>query len=159
MEWGLGRLADILGKYDYQALDLLSCMTLDVENCHDTVHSKEVHVSARICQVVWCKNEGERQTCYELGCIPCITPVEGPGTQSNITIKKKLLRADPWCRSVIKNLFMLLAVRISSYGRTRVVWRALKKVELHSAVASCNSYASFVLSKLPACIHNSIYAR
>ena len=25
--------------------------------------------------------------------------------------------------------------------------------------ASCNSYASFVLSKLPACINNSIYAR
>ena len=25
--------------------------------------------------------------------------------------------------------------------------------------ASNNSYASFVLSKLPACIHNSIYAR
>ena len=25
--------------------------------------------------------------------------------------------------------------------------------------ASSNSYASFVLSKVPACIHNSIYAR
>ena len=36
----MGRLADILGEYDYQALDLLSCMTLDVENCHATVHSK-----------------------------------------------------------------------------------------------------------------------
>ena len=36
----------------------------------------------------------------------------------------------------------------------------LKKLELHSeAIASCNSYASFVLSKLPACIHNSTYAR
>ena len=35
----------------------------------------------------------------------------------------------------------------------------VKKLELHSAIASCNSYASFVLSKLPACIHNSIYAR
>ena len=45
---------------------------------------------------------------------------------------------------------MLLAVRISSYGCTREVWRALKKLELHSAIASCNSYASFVLSKLPA---------
>ena len=39
-------------------------------NCHDTVHSKEVHVSARICQVVWCDNKGERQTCYKLGCVP-----------------------------------------------------------------------------------------
>ena len=37
------------------------------------------------------------------------------------------------------------------------VWRALKKLELLSAIASSNSYASFVLSKLPACIHNSIH--
>ena len=45
MEWGLGRLADILGEYDYKALDLLSCMTLDVENCHATIHSKKVNMS------------------------------------------------------------------------------------------------------------------
>ena len=45
MEWGLGRLAGILGEYGYQALDLLSCMTLDVENCHVTVHSKKVNMS------------------------------------------------------------------------------------------------------------------
>ena len=50
---------------------------------------------------------------------------------------------------------MLLAVRISSYGCTWEVWRALKKLELHSA----NSYASFMLSKLPSCIHNSISAQ
>ena len=31
------------------------------------------------------------------------------------------------------------------------VWIALKKLELPSAIASGNSYASFVLSKLPAC--------
>ena len=53
---------------------------------------------------------------------------------------------------------MLLALRISSYGCTWEVWRALKKLELLSAIASSNSYASLVLSKLPACIHNSIYA-
>ena len=45
MEWGLGILADILGEYDYQALDVLSCMTLDVENCHTTVYSKNVNMS------------------------------------------------------------------------------------------------------------------
>ena len=45
MEWGLRRLADILGEYDYKALDRLSCMTLDVENCHATVHSKKVNMS------------------------------------------------------------------------------------------------------------------
>ena len=33
------------------------------------------------------------------------------------------------------------------------------KLELLSAIASSNSYASLVLSKLPACIHNSIDAR
>ena len=44
---------------------------------------------------------------------------------------------------------MLLAVRISSYGCTWEVWRALKKLELLSAIASSNSYASFVLSKFP----------
>ena len=61
-----------------------------------------------------------------------------------------------------KNWFMLLAVLIPSYGWTWEVWRALalKKLELLSAIASSNSYAFFVLSKLPACIHtgNSIYA-
>ena len=45
MEWGLGRLAYSLGEYDYQALDFLSCMTLDVENCHADVHSKKMNVS------------------------------------------------------------------------------------------------------------------
>ena len=37
-----------------------------------------------------------------------------------------------------KNLFMLLAVRLSSYGCTREVWAALKKLEVHSANALCN---------------------
>ena len=48
---------------------------------------------------------------------------------------------------------MRLAVRISSYGSAWEVWRALKKLELLSTIASSNSYASFVLSKLPKCIH------
>ena len=52
-----------------------------------------------------------------------------------------------------KNLFMLLAVRLSSYGCTREVWTALKLLEVRSAIALCNFYASFVLSKPPACIH------
>ena len=37
------------------------------------------------------------------------------------------------------------------------VLKKSKKLELLLAVASSNSYASFVLFKLPACIHNSIY--
>ena len=40
-------------------------------------------------------------------------------------------------------------MRISSYGCTWEVWRALKKLELLSAIASSNFNASFVLSKLP----------
>jgi len=53
---------------------------------------------------------------------------------------------------------MLLAVRISSNGCTWEAWRAIKKLEFLSAIASSNSYTSFVLSKLAKCIHNSIYA-
>ena len=53
---------------------------------------------------------------------------------------------------------MLLPMLISSYGWDLEFWRALKKLELLLAIASSNYYASFVLPKLPACIHNSIYA-
>jgi len=35
-------------------------------------------------------------------------------------------------------------------------WTQLKKLELLSAIALRNSYPSFMLSKLSACIHNSI---
>ena len=52
--------------------------------------------------------------------------------------------------------FQPLAVRSSSYGCTREVWSTLKKLELLSAVASSNSYASFVLSKFSACIQLDI---
>ena len=48
---------------------------------------------------------------------------------------------------------MLLAVLISSYECTWEVWRALKKLELLKVY----SYASFILSKLPACIHTTRY--
>ena len=50
----------------------------------------------------------------------------------------------------VMNLLMSLAVRISSYGCTWEVWRALKKLEL---------LGIFRALKLPACIHKSIYAR
>ena len=45
-EWGQRRQADILREYDNQALDLLSCMTLDVEDCHAIFHSKKVNMSS-----------------------------------------------------------------------------------------------------------------
>ena len=46
-EWGLQRLFDNLKTFDYQATNLLSCMTLNVENCHSTVHIKQANMSAK----------------------------------------------------------------------------------------------------------------
>ena len=45
IEWGLERLFANLNEFDYQAANLLSCMTLDVENCHSTVHIKQPNLS------------------------------------------------------------------------------------------------------------------
>ena len=45
IEWGLQRLFVNLSKFDYKATNLLSCMTLDVENCHSTVHIKQAILS------------------------------------------------------------------------------------------------------------------
>ena len=44
MGWGLLRVANILRDDDYQALivNLLSCMTLDVENCQESEESEHV---------------------------------------------------------------------------------------------------------------------
>ena len=41
IEWGLQRLLINVSEFDYKATNLLSCMTLDVENCHSTVHIKQ----------------------------------------------------------------------------------------------------------------------
>ena len=46
-EWGLQRLFDNLKTFDYQATNLLRRMTLDVENCHSTVHIKQANMSAK----------------------------------------------------------------------------------------------------------------
>jgi hypothetical protein len=42
---GLKRLDANLQKYDYAHTNLLSCMTLDVENCHSVVHVKRANMS------------------------------------------------------------------------------------------------------------------
>ena len=44
IEWGLQRLFANLSKFDCKATNLL-CMTLDVENCHSTVHIKQAILS------------------------------------------------------------------------------------------------------------------
>ncbi len=45
IESGLERLRTILAKFNFNACNLLSCMTLDVENCHATVHFKQANMS------------------------------------------------------------------------------------------------------------------
>ena len=45
IEWGLKRLYNNLKPFDYSATNLLSCMTLDIENCHSTVHTKQANMS------------------------------------------------------------------------------------------------------------------
>ena len=45
MEWALRRLNHITGELKYTKSNLLSCMTLDVENIHLTVHTKQVNMS------------------------------------------------------------------------------------------------------------------
>ena len=54
IEWGLQRLFVNLSEFDYQAANLLSCMTLDVENCHSTVHIKQANLS----KMEYCRSFG-----------------------------------------------------------------------------------------------------
>ena len=45
MEWGLQRLFTNPRHFNYNATNILSCMTLDIGNCHSTVHSKQANLS------------------------------------------------------------------------------------------------------------------
>ena len=45
IEWGLHRLLVSVSEFDYKAINVLSCMTLGVENCHSTVHIKQANLS------------------------------------------------------------------------------------------------------------------
>ena len=45
IDTGLQRLYANLRKFDYRHTNLLSCMALDVENCHSTVHVKQANMS------------------------------------------------------------------------------------------------------------------
>ena len=64
---GLKRLDANLQKYDYAHTNLLSCMTLDVENCHSIVHVKQANMS----KAEYCRSFGlamkeavKRVTCW-----------------------------------------------------------------------------------------------
>ena len=65
----------------------------------------------------------------------------------NLITNKTCFRAKLCCSYVIKEL--VHAFSYTSYGCSREVWRALKKLELLSAIASSNSYVSFVLKTSP----------
>ena len=54
IEWGLQRLFCNLNDFNYQASNLLSCMTLDVKNCHSTVHIKQANMS----KMEYCRSFG-----------------------------------------------------------------------------------------------------
>ena len=45
IESGRQRLLVNVSEFDYKAINLLSCMTLDVENCHSTVQVKQANLS------------------------------------------------------------------------------------------------------------------
>lgn len=45
IEKGLSKLADHLKTFNYKHVNLLSCVTLDVENCHSIVHTKQANMS------------------------------------------------------------------------------------------------------------------
>ena len=72
IEAGLQRWFANLKKFDYKLANLLSCMTLDVENCHFTVHSvKQANTSvARHCRSFsLAMKEAVSETCDFLGSI------------------------------------------------------------------------------------------
>ena len=72
MDTSLQRLYANLRKFNYRHKDLLTCMTLDVENCHSTVYYKQGNTSmqqCRILEVIRRSNERGGKTGDKLGCI------------------------------------------------------------------------------------------
>ena len=72
IDTGLQRLYANLEKFFYKHTNLLSCMTLDVENCHSTVHVKQAVIS----KAEYCRSFGLAmkeavnpgcEACYHLG--------------------------------------------------------------------------------------------
>ena len=72
---------------------------------------------------------------------------------------KRLLRADPCCRSVIKEFAHAFSCAYIELWMHLGSLESTQKAGVALGCASRYSYAFCVLSKLPACIHNSIYVR
>ena len=72
---------------------------------------------------------------------------------------KRLLRADPCCRSVIKEFAHAFSYAYIELWMHLGSSESTQKARVALGCASSYSYSLLVLSKLPACIYNSIYAR
>ena len=72
---------------------------------------------------------------------------------------KRLLRADPCCRSVIKEFAHAFSCAYIELCMHAGSLENPQKARVALGCASSYYYAFLVLSKLPACIHNTIYAR
>ena len=70
-----------------------------------------------------------------------------------------MLKRPSFCRHVIKELVHAFSCAYIELWMHLRSLESTQEVRVTLGCASSNSYASFVLSKLPACIHNSIYAR
>ena len=66
---------------------------------------------------------------------------------------------DPCYRSVIKKFAHAFSCAYIGFWMHLGSLESTQKVRVALGCASSYSYAFFVLSKLPACIHDSIYAR
>ena len=67
---------------------------------------------------------------------------------------KRLLRADPCCRSVIKEFAHAFSCAYIELWMHLGSLESTQKARVALGCASSYSYAFFVLSKFPACIHN-----
>ena len=70
-----------------------------------------------------------------------------------------LLPADPCCRSVIKEFALAFSCAYMELWMHLESLESTQKARVAIGCTSSYSYAFFLLSKLPACIYNSIYAR
>ena len=70
-----------------------------------------------------------------------------------------MLERPSFCRYVIKELVHAFSCAYIELWMHLGSLESTQEARVALGYASSNSYASFVLSKLPACIPNSIYAR
>ena len=75
--------------------------------------------------------------------------------EHNLFSKKHLL----YCHYVIKELVHAFSCAYIELWMHLGSLESTQEARIALSYASSNSYASLVLSKLPACIHNSMYAR